>query len=317
MSIAIPSRFLDYVLFYECGLNERKTNTPFLNIGSTQPGALLSAVNWNSSGNNVGDGMGVTRFGVTPIAIQAYKKWSGNKGFILNSASAWVQMVNYFWKEACADQAANTACACIMCQGRWGGWSNSSVKNTCNELRNKCDKKDQAASITGNGYSSMAKLTYCFSNPMDAFLIIRSCRISYLRSCSNASKFAGGWMRREFFAMQDQGLYCEPGTQQFTKYGRAPLSQMEAAAAQLKKDSSSGYVKLMSWDGTPSSNIDLSTIDDGSNGPLNTFDGIDSNGGFYTVGHGDIIDGGILDMSKVNPNNKKNGLIVGMTINQK
>lgn len=318
MAISIPDRFYDYVLYYECGDNERLNESLWTNIKSTSPGQLLTGVKWNAAGNNVGDGAGITRFGVTPVAIKAYRQWSKNKSYVLNSASSWKLMVNYFWKESCADQSANVACAIIMCQGKWGGWGKTSIKNACDALRKNANDKDKASNIKGSGYKTMAQLTHCFTNPMDAFLILRSYRISYLRSCGNAKTFAGGWMRREFFAMQADGLYCEPGSKLFTKYGFTPIPQMEKVAEQLKKNKDSRYVKLMSWDGTPSSNISLEGVDDGSNDQYGG-GGDSSSGGDsgFSVGHGSTVDGGILEMSKANTKHKTNGLILGTTILQK
>lgn len=318
MSIAIPDRFFDYVIYYECGHNERLNPSAFQNIGSLPAGSLLKAVNWNASGNDIHDGQGVTKVGVTPVAISAYKKWSHNNGFVLNSAYSWMQIVNYFWKEAYADQAANVACAVILCQGRWGGWGSTSLKNTCEQLKQKCDNKTKAASIKGTGFQALSQLTHCFSNPMDAFIILRSCRIAYLRSCSNASKFMGGWSRREFWAMQKNGLYCDPGTKEFTKYGFAPISEMEKVAEQLKKNPQSGYVKLMSWDETPSENLSLEGLDDGSNPNYNPVGDISQNLGGFTASHGSNIDGGVIDMSQLGvDNSQKDGLVLGMTILQK
>lgn len=308
MAISIPDRFYDYVLYYECGNNEKSNKSLWDKIGSIGAGGLLQGVKWNATGNDVHDGAGVTRFGVTPVAIDAYKKWSKNKSYKLNSANAWVQMVNYFWKQSCADQAANVACAVIMCQGKWGGWSG--LSNVCKQLKAKATDKEAASKINGTGYSDIAKLTHCFENPMDAFIILRNCRVAYLRSCKNAPRFANGWMRREFFAMQSDGLYCEPGSAKFTKYGSTPIANMEKVAEQLKADRSSGYVKLMSWDGTPSSNIG-DDIPDGSGG----FGG-DYGGGDSGLSHGNIVDGGTFSQG-LNPKNSQKGMVLGININQK
>lgn len=315
MAIAIPDRFYDYVLYYECGSKEKSTPSLWTNIRSTSAGALLKGVNWSASGYDVGDNAGITRFGVTGAAITSYKSWSKNSNYKLNSANAWVQMVNYFWKTACADQAANVACAVIMCQGKWGGWSNSCISTTCDQLRKNADKEG-ASSVTGSGYSVIAKLTHYFSNPMDAFIILRNCRIAYLRSLKSKSQFFNGWMRREFFAMQGDGLYCEPGSSLFTKYGTTPISSMETVAAQLKNNSSSGYVKLMSWDGTPSSNISLDGIDDGGNDPSVWGDSSSNSGAGDNLSHGNIIDGGTYSQG-LNSANSQKGMVLGMTINQK
>lgn len=304
MALAIPNRFYDYVLYYECGSNEKNKPSLWTNIKNIQPGSLLSGVKWNSTGNDVGDGAGITRFGVTGVAIQAYKNWSRDSNFKLNCAQSWVKIVDYFWKESHAVNAANVACGIILCQGRWGSWGNSSINSCCNELRKRANNQTQAQSIKGSGYSVMSKLTHCFTNPMDAFIILRSFRISYLRSCKNASKFAGGWMRREFFAMQKDGLYCEPGSKLFTKYGNTPISEMEKVATSLKQNPSSGYTCLMKWDSTPSSDLSLEGLDSGGD-----------------VGNNDCanispIDGGEFNQG-LNKNNTQKGLIVGITINQK
>lgn len=313
MAIAVPSRFYDYVLYYECGNNEKSNKKLWDNIRNTSAGALLGGVKWNAAGNDVHDGAGITRFGVTGVAITAYKNWSKNKSYRLNSANAWCQMVNYFWKTSCADQAANVACAIIMCQGKWGGWSNSCISSTCNQLRKKADKS--TSGITGSSYSVIAKLTHCFSNPMDAFIILRNCRISYLRSLTSKSRFFNGWMRREFFAMQADGLYCEPGSGKFTKYGKTPIANMENAAEQLKKDSSSGYVKLMAWDGDLPT-MDISDIPDGGNDDYSWGDSSSGGDAGDNLSHGTIIDGGTFSQGLNNKNSQK-GVIVGMTINQK
>lgn len=307
MSLGVPTRFYDYVLYYECGINERLSSSYFLpnKVGSLSAGSLGSYVKWNASGNNVGDGAGITRFGVTSVAITAYKNWSHNTSYSLNSYATWKQIVGYFWSDAHSYECANYACGVLLCQGKWGGWSSTALKKCCSELAKNADKSTSGISLNGS-YSSIAKLTNCFSNPMNAFVIIRNCRISYLRSCGNASKFAGGWMRREFFAMQEDGLYIEPGTKSFTTYGTASIATMKSAASKLKSNSSSGYVKLMSWDGTP----DIET-DDG------TVDVLSSSGDSYSSNvYQSPVDGGILSTG-LNSKNKTVGTVLGLSVRQK
>lgn len=317
MSLAPPARFYDYMIYYECGQSEKANPSAWKNIGSLPAGSLLNAVNWNAAAIDVGDGAGKTKVGVTPIAIQAYRKWSGNNSFSLRNANDWIQIANYFWKQACADQAANQACACLICQGKWAGWSSTSLSNTCNELRNKCDKKDEATKIKGSGYEALAKLTHCFSNPMDAYLIIRSFRLAYLRSCKNAQKFANGWVRREFIPFANECLCCEPGLPELSKLGFTPIPKIETILSSIMGKNPQ-LIKLMDWDSAPSDDFSLGDISDGSDGVLPASNNVFSNlgGGSNNIGHGSIIDGGTFSYG-LNKNNTQKGMIVGLTLNQK
>ena len=218
----------------------------------------------------------------------------------------------FFWTGSYASQCANLATAVQVFQGRWGGWTQGAIQKVIASLKAKADKP--TTGIGNDGYSNVAKLTHCFTNPMDAFVIIRAARIAYLRSCGNAKTYANGWMRREFFALQTDGLYVETG-RGTSKYGFAPIEEMERVAAQLKQDKSSGYQKLISWDGTISSGI-TEGLGDGSDGSWSGGSGDSaSNASPPNYSHGSIQDGGTF--SQGTGSGKTNGMIVGLTINQK
>lgn len=311
MAISIPDRVIDYVLYYECGPNEKKTPNAWYRISSLAPGSLMSAVNWSASGNDIGDGAGQTYFGVTPNASKAVF----GKYVTIDSPDKWLEVIKYFWNNSHASEAANEACATQIFQGYWGGWSGTCIKNTCELLRENCDDKTKAASYTNNGLKTLAALTNCFNNPMDAFVYIRASRIAYLRSCSNASKFANGWMRREFFAMQTDGLYVEPGTSAFTKYGFTPLADMERAAQQLKGDSSSGYQKLMDWGSDAPSNLTGENLDMGFDLPTPSNYGATSNGD-SSAHNKTNISGNEITMG-INQLKGQKGAVLGIHLNQK
>lgn len=310
MAIELPNRLLDYVLYYECGKNEKKTPALWSNptsIAALQPGGLTNAINWSAAGNDVGDGAGMTKCGVV-------LKYSKPKGYNIDSLNSWLgYLKRYFWQDACSSNCANVATAVQLFQGKWAGWTPSAMSSIIKTLKSKADKP--TTGIGDSGYSAIAKLTHCFSNPMDAFIIIRAARIAYLRSCGNASKFANGWMRREFFAMQKDGLYIETGNGT-SKYGFTPISTMEQVAESLKRSNSSTYVKLLDWDGDISSGL-ADDLSDGSDGSMyfgNDFSA--SNSGVPNYSHGTIQDGGTFSQG-LNPSNSRTGLIVGTSINQR
>ena len=309
MAIAIPDRLYDYVLYYECGKNEKSNPNLWSKVGSLQPGALIGGVNWSAGGNDVGDGAGITKCGVV-------LKYSIPKGYRIDSANSWMgYLKKYFWDESHAGDCANVATALQVFQGKWAGWSSSAMSSIIKTLKSKADKP--TTGIGDSGYTNIAKLTHCFSNPMDAFVLIRSARIAYLRSCGNASKFANGWMRREFFAFQTDGLYVETG-RGTSKYGFTPIADMEKVAAQLKTDPSSGYQKLLSWDGAISSGL-MNGLDDGSDGSYNP--SMFSNGASFSGGetinyqHG-VVDGGTFS-GGINKSNTQKGLLLGVNINNR
>lgn len=306
----IPFRFYDYVMYYEAHPNEKLNPSAWKNIGSLSPGSLLDAVNWNYTGYLAQDNAGITRFGITPNAISAYKSYSKNYSFELMSKESWKQVVGMYWNTSFASSAANLACGILMCQGKWQGWGTDSLNSTITELKNKCGR-DTTGLDTSNSYRAIAQLTNCFDNPMDAFIILRNKRIEYLRSRSNSKANANGWMRREFFAMQPDGLYCEPGSAQFTKYGFTPIDQMQAVADQLKLESSSGYVKLLDWGARPTDDKDTSTYDTD-----NDFSFIKYESPYSTSYNGaNIIRAG--SGPDVVKEGKTKGIVLGIHINQK
>lgn len=310
MALELPNRVIDYVLYYECGSWEKANPSLWSKVGSITPGGLLQGVNWSSQPYDGHDAGGQkTKCGV----LVDYAK---KNGYVINSANNWLgYLKKYFWEQSCAPQCANIATAVQVFQGKWGGWTNSAMQKVIASLKSKADKS--TSGIGDSGYSNVAKLTHCFTNPMDAFVIIRSARIAYLRSCGNASKFANGWMRREFFAMQTDGLYVETG-RGTSKYGFTPIADMEKVAAQLKKDPSSGYQKLLDWNGPISSNIGEG-LSDGSDGSYNP--SIFSNGSSFSGGeninyqHG-VVDGGTFS-GGLNKANTQKGLILGVNINNR
>lgn len=310
MSISMPDRIIDYLMYYECGANEKKTPNAWYSVSSLPPGGLISAVNWNASGNDVGDGKGVTRFGITPKAAETVL----GKGAVVNTPEKWMIVVQYYWQNSHASEAANVACATQIFQGYWMGWNPNCISQTCATLRTKCDDKERANGITGNGLKAVAELTHCFNNPMDAFVYIRSCRVSYLRSCGNAKTYANGWMRREFFPFQVDGLYVEPGTAAFTKFGFTPLVEMERAAETFKSDPKSGYQKLMDWDGTISSDLSGEDLDAGYEFPVVPNYGATSTGNTSTHTNKTISDGVTME---IDPNRGTAGTVLGIHLRQK
>lgn len=306
----IPLRFYDYVMYYEAHSNEKLNPSAWKNIGNLSPGSLLDAVNWNYTGYLAKDNAGITRFGITPIAIESYKSYSKNYNFELLGKESWKQVVGMFWNKSFASSAANVACGILMCQGRWGGWDASSLNSTINELKEKCGKDTTGLDTSGDKYKVIAKLTNCFDNPMDAFIIMRNKRIEYLRSRGNSKSNVNGWMRREFFAMQPDGLYCEPGSDKFRKYGFTPIDQMQTVADQLKLEPDSGYVKLLDWGARPTSDVDTSTYD------------MENNSSFlkYEDTYSRLYDGtkiGIGNDTGPIKDGKTKGIVLGIHINQK
>lgn len=285
--LKIPNSIYDYLLFYECADKDWKSGTNKLEMAKYSPGSLIERVDWgNKGGTLAGDSGGLTKCGIT------HKTWSNwynknGKRYGLNdgadvrnmSKKGWLSFIQDGWN--IIGTSANVACAIVLFQGRWGGWSN--VGNCLTALKSKADIKDYEFKNSGDVYSKIADATHAFKNPMDAYQIIRNCHQQYLFDISEPgkknAKFRVGWMRREVAPFQNDGLYIEPGIGELIRKSNTSLSlpQWKALCEQIKgKDK---YVKLCSWDNMPTSDdildFNFSTFDSENGGEGG------GNGSFY------------------------------------
>ena len=244
MALQPPDRFLDYIVCHECGASEWKENKA-TQVAGMQPGEIRNYVKWDAAALSVAtDAGGPTHVGVTQTAGKSYGIWP------ITTQQDWINFVGKFWDAVSAGEAANYACACMMYQAQWGGCSRSKI---IDELRKVTDKQDEASKITGSSWKTIAQLTHCCTNPMNAYLAIRKGWDAHCRSCSSPSTGwavnGNGWSRR-ILGLCDDGLYIEFGSSKTTKLGSLNYEQL---CEKMKEFIADGTLQLlMKWDGTPS-----------------------------------------------------------------
>ena len=93
-NISIPDRLIDYLIYYECGKDEKKNpGSWWSTMCKTTAGGMVTAVNWDAAGYDVGDNMGITKVGITPQAAQNVL----GKGVFIDSPEKWLKVVKNFW----------------------------------------------------------------------------------------------------------------------------------------------------------------------------------------------------------------------------
>lgn len=249
-----PAALYDYILYYEPSQKGWKDASKRLKL--TGDGSSVDAVNWSMAAETTkGDSGGATKFGVTH---KTWKKY-GTKGKSLNEMTKeeWIKIVNeYFWEDfSYASSCANYACAFVMFQMVWGGFSG--LNNVFSDLKSQADKTDYK--FSGSGYKKIANATHAFSDPMKAYLILRKHLNSYYYNLSAPGKknaqFRMGWLTRSVFSFTFNGLYI-PSTISYKTLGLSTgstLEQWDSATTSHIQSGAKGMNKILDWSTSPDS----------------------------------------------------------------
>lgn len=313
-TLPIPPALYDFVLFWECAkkdwLNFSKKSSI---IGD---GSLLNYIDWNSTYSfDPNDKGGKTLFGVTESTWQSYVKKYPNKGYSKNLNSmgkqGWLDQIEWFWNvNSAAGKCANYACAFIMFQMVWIGFSSSAKKMTLNTLKKNADIKDYSFTTSKNTYEQIADATHAYKDPMIAYDYMRKVNASYYYNIStpdkNNKKYRSGWLSRSVLSFLPDGLYTAT-TFSYNQVGlkyESTLDDWYNTAIQLSQENKRGFVKIMDWGVSPetldkiSSNtfgftpLDNTYAFNSSNpsiGAYNGCGGVSQLGNYTNTPNGDII----------------------------
>ena len=268
--LQIPTAIYDYLLYYECANKDWKNKNAKHQIGDKPAGFLIDSVNWfTTSSTHVGDSGGATKCGITHVTWKSfYNKYSKKYGLICGphidkmDKKGWMSYIQNSWNSG-PGYAANVACAIVIFQCKWGGWSE--VGDCLTKVRQNADIESYVFTDSGDNYKKLADATNAYSNPMKAYKIIRDEHIKYLYDISAPGKknaqFRTGWMRREVPTFQNDGLYVEPGLNEFRNTNNFTIEQWENLCLQLKGQHPK-YVKIYNWE-TPldDSSVSADTYD--------------------------------------------------------
>jgi hypothetical protein len=258
-----PPALYDYVLFFECAQKDWANSKKKYSISGD--GGLMSGINWNSTYSyDPDDAGGKTLFGVTESAWKEYVRTHKDKGYSndLNTMGrqGWIDQISWFWHEnSCAGECANYACAFLMFQMVWGGFTKTAQTNVLNKLKENADIKDYPFITSGRNYKKIADATHAFTDPMVAFSYMRSGLVSYYYNISTPDKtnkkYRVGWLNRAALPFTPYGLYIGvsvDGKSAGLKY-ESTLNDWDAAITRLVQNNTKGYVKIFDWGATPES----------------------------------------------------------------
>jgi hypothetical protein len=225
--LSIPPGFYDYILYCECASSNWQNNKRPSADNFDGSGKSVGLVNWNSTSYTAKyDAGGATKAGVTqytwdnlrnsPKQYPAFSKFK-NMSIDALSKEAWLEVLNYFWSSSHAGDCANHACACILCQTKWGGFN--MLETLLAELKKNSDIPDYP--FEGGGYKGIADATNAYTDPMKAYVVIRKIVLGYLISISDPNSHNEkhqnnyhnrmGWYNRFALAFAMQGLYIDVG----------------------------------------------------------------------------------------------------------
>lgn len=299
--LTAPAALYDYVLYHECA--QKDWSNPSAKKSVKGDGSLMDAINWNSTSTTVpGDSGGATLFGVTHGTWKSYVNSHKSKGYNPNlntmGKKGWIDIIGeYFWDEySSACRCANYACAMMLFQMAWGGFSAS--KECLSALRSNKDK-DYKFSNKGNNYRKIADATHAYNDPMKAYGIMRQSIFNYIYNISTPDKtnkkFRVGWMRRYVLAFTPTGLFIDDGVSYTQKHSglsySSSISQWEGLANKWESSNKSGYIRLLSWGATPDqiANMTSSSYDPNyvGSGSSTSFSGSSYTGcgGVYQLGN--------------------------------
>lgn len=267
--LSVPPGFYDYLLYNECHWSNWPNNRRPSAENFDGNGKSVGLVNWDSGSYTLeGDSGGATKGGVTEYTWKGlldYPEFSKYKHMNVNTISkeAWLEVVNHFWRYSYACDCANHACACILCQTMWGGFSG--LSRLLNELKKNSDIPDYP--FMGSGYKGVADATHAFTDPMKAYIIIRKVVLNYLISISdpnsanekhrNNNQFRVGWYNRYALAFAMQGLYIDVGLGGVRKLNPAITENTGSADTVLDsvtnyyQNGGHGMKKIIDWGLTP------------------------------------------------------------------
>lgn len=264
-----PPALYDYVLFYECAKKDWKDIKQ--KSSPKGDGGLMNAIKWDSTYSfDPRDSGGNTLFGVTEKVWKNYVATHPKKGYKsdLNTMGkkGWLDVMGYYWSEySHADKCVNYPCALLLFQMGWGGFGGGStlLKN----LKNNADKKDYNFITKGPIFKKIADATHAYSDPMKAFVSMRSALLSHYYNISTPGKkdeiYRMGWFNRAALPFTLYGFYIPTtfgGRNIGLKYESTP-QQWDAKVSELISQNKSGYVKIFDW------GVDPETIDDMASNP--------------------------------------------------
>ena len=260
-TLPIPPALYDFVLYYECApkdwLNSSKKTT------ITGDGSLVDYINWNSTYSfDPNDSGGKTLFGVTENTWQTYVSKYPNKGYSKNLNSmgkqGWFDQIEWFWNvNSAAGKCANYACAFLMFQMVWVGFSVNAKQTVFDTLKNNADKKNYKFITSENMYEKIADATHAYEDPMIAYDYMRKANASYYYNISTPNttkkKYRNGWLTRSVLSFLSYGLYV-PTTFSYQNVGlkyESTLYDWENTAIRLAQNNTNGYIKIMDWGTSP------------------------------------------------------------------
>jgi hypothetical protein len=264
--LEIPPALYDYVLFYECAQKDWRDFSKKLKVKGD--GSLMDAINWSIDFSlDPNDAGGATKFGVTATTWKGIISSYPNKGYNsdLNSMGkeGWMDVVNWFWNSSHAGSSANYACAFLLFQMKWGGFNNTVQKNLLAALKEKADIKDYPFTTSEGNYKRISDATHAFTEPLEAFAIIRNnllafyrniSRPDYVNSAGKSNKgFRVGWFNRVALPFTPYGFYVctsTSGKSLGLKY-ESTIEDWDAAISQHVQSGAKGMIKIFDWGATP------------------------------------------------------------------
>ena len=257
-TLKIIGAVYDYVLYCECATKDWSDAKKKLSVKGD--GSLMNYIKWDVTSTTVkGDSGGATKFGITYKTWEGYVDSNPKKGYSreLNSMNknGWLDVVSWFWNDySCAGRAANYACAIVLFQMRWGGYSKTSATKCLATLKQNADKKDYEYVKNGGNFTKLADATHAFSDPMKAFIILRKSLLTYYYNISTPDKtnhkFRVGWFNRVCVTFSPYGLHLDVGL----NGGRglklnesSTIDQWETAVTNHYKNGAKGLRKILDW----------------------------------------------------------------------
>lgn len=266
--LSIPPAVYDYVLYYECAKKDWLDYSKKSQIKGD--GSLMDSIKWDVSFSiHPNDAGGATKFGIIASVWESFVKNNPNKGYNkdLNSMDrqGWMDVVGWFWNDySWASTSANYACACLLFQMAWGGFS--SAGKLAETLKQNADNKDYNFITSGSSFKKIADATHAYNDPMKAFGIMRNSLLSYYynisrpdyvnRSGKSNSVFRMGWFNRAAIPFSMYGLYADVTLNGGKGLGlryESTISDWDFAITKHMQNGAKGIVKLFDWGVEPES----------------------------------------------------------------
>lgn len=269
--LTIPPAIYDYVLYYECAkkdwLDYRKRSQV------KGDGSLMDAIKWDVTYSiHPNDTGGATKFGIIKTTWESFVNSNPGKGYNkdLNSMDrkGWMDVVGWFWGGySYASLAANYACACLLFQMAWGGFSAAS--KLVDTLKANADIPGYSYIKSGTSYKKIADATHAYNDPMKAFGIMRNAILSYYFNISRPDYinsigktndvYRVGWFNRVAIPFTMYGLYADVTLNGGKGLGlryESTISDWDSAISRFMQNGAKGVIKLFDW------GVDPSTIEE-------------------------------------------------------